>query len=389
MPNGEASDDQRPECDDERILLKVGFQATKNYLCVVGSFRDFFMKHTRIARYVDLLFCLVIMPLVITLLPVDRWIVHNTAFLLTLVVYIYGLYFIYRRTRPAHLFLQRKYLRIVLLMLLLVGVTELLTHFPMHESSPALDARQMAARQNMRTQTIWFFFLVVTGFSLAIELTFELFRQMLYKAQINPHFLFNTLNTLYALTLSKSDRAESAFVKFSNILRYMYAQADREMIPLCDEWEYIRQYVDLQQLRLNAHTQVELTETIDNDRVSVPPMLFITFVENAFKYGVSSHLDSRIEIEIKVTEKDILFGIRNRIFEESLMKKGDGIGIANCRKRLALIYPGAHTLDISDSGDFFQVKLRLAAHPEAKENPALAPLLKVQEEDNPIAVITE
>lgn len=93
------------------------------------------MKLTRIARYVDLLFCLVIMPLVITLLPVDRWIVHNTAFLLTLVVYIYGLYFIYRRTRPAHLFLQHKYLRIVLLMLLLVGVTELLTHFPMHESS--------------------------------------------------------------------------------------------------------------------------------------------------------------------------------------------------------------------------------------------------------------
>ena len=103
------------------------------------------MKLTRIARYVDLLFCLVIMPLVITLLPVDRWIVHNMAFLLTLVVYIYGLYFIYRRTRPAHLFLQHKYLRIVLLMLLLVGVTELLTHFPMHESSPALDARQLAA----------------------------------------------------------------------------------------------------------------------------------------------------------------------------------------------------------------------------------------------------
>ena len=332
------------------------------------------MKHTRIARYVDLLFCLVIMPLVITLLPVDRWIVHNTAFLLTLVVYIYGLYFIYRRTRPAHLFLQRKYLRIVLLMLLLVGVTELLTHFPMHESSPALDARQMAARQNMRTQTIWFFFLVVTGFSLAIELTFELFRQMLsrqeleaeknkaelalYKAQINPHFLFNTLNTLYALTLSKSDRAESAFVKFSNILRYMYAQADREMIPLCDEWEYIRQYVDLQQLRLNAHTQVELTEAIDNDRVSVPPMLFITFVENAFKYGISSEQSCTIRIGLHMQNGVLDFTTENAVMRQR-EEPVPGIGIENCRKRLQLLFPDRFDLQISEQEGIFRVRLTI------------------------------
>ncbi len=337
------------------------------------------MKLTRIARYVDLLFCLVIMPLVITLLPVDRWIVHNTAFLLTLVVYIYGLYFIYRRTRPAHLFLQHKYLRIVLLMLLLVGVTELLTHFPMHESSPALDARQLAARQNMRTQTIWFFFLVVTGFSLAIELTFELFRQMLfrqeleaeknkaelalYKAQINPHFLFNTLNTLYALTLSKSDRAESAFVKFSNILHYMYAQADREMIPLVDEWEYIRQYVDLQRLRLNSHTQVELTEEIDDDRTAVPPMLFITFVENAFKYGISSETDCSIRIGLHLHKSMLDFTTENAVMrrrEEAV----PGIGIANCRKRLQLLLPGRFDLQTSEREGLYRVRLTIRLHEE-------------------------
>lgn len=335
------------------------------------------MKHTRIARYVDLLFCLVIMPLVITLLPVDRWIVHNTAFLLTLVIYVYALYFTYRRARPAHLFLQRKYLRIVLLMLVLVGVTELLTHFPMPENDAVTDSRQLAARYNMRSQTIWFFFLMVTGFSLAIELTFELFRQILsrqeleaeknkaelalYKAQINPHFLFNTLNTLYALTLSKSDRAESAFVKFSNILRYMYAQADREMIPLGDEWEYIRQYVDLQRLRLNAHTQVLLTEEIDNNRASVPPMLFITFVENAFKYGVSSEADCTIRIGLRLHDGVLDFTTENAVMRPR-EEAAPGIGIENCRKRLQLLFPDRFELHTSEREGIYRVRLTIRLH---------------------------
>lgn len=189
------------------------------------------MKNNRIALYIDLLFCLVIMPLAIMLLPVDRWITTNTAFLLTLIAYVYVLYFVYRRVCLPKLFMQKKYLHIVLLMCILVAVTGLLTHFPMPAEGITDDVRQMRARLNMRTQTIWFFFLVVTGFSLAIELTFELFRQILsrqaveaeknkaelalYKAQINPHFLFNTLNTLYALVLSGSEKTESAFVKFS------------------------------------------------------------------------------------------------------------------------------------------------------------------------------
>lgn len=332
------------------------------------------MKHTRIARSVDLLFCLVIMPLVITLLPVDRWIVHRPAFLLTLVAYVYGLYVVYRLVRPAHLFLQHKYVRIVLLILVLVVVTKLLTHFPMSENAATLDPGQLAARQNMRTQTIWFFFLVVTGFSLAIELTFELFHQILsrqeleaeknkaelalYKAQINPHFLFNTLNTLYALTLSKSDRAESAFVKFSNILRYMYEQADREMIPLSDEREYIRQYVDLQRLRLNRHTQVILDEQIDNERMLVPPMLFITFVENAFKYGVSSETDCTIRISLQLHDGELLFRTENAIMrqrDEAL----PGIGIENCRKRLQLLFPGRFELETSEREGIYRVRLTI------------------------------
>ena len=198
------------------------------------------MKRTNIPIYIDLLFCLVIMPPIIMLVPVDRWIVHHTVFMLTLIVYLYGLYFVYRKARLPRLFMQRKFGHILLLMGILVIITLLLTQFPYPPEPNKLDPLIHKARQHLRSQTVWFFFLVVTGFSLSIELIFELFRQILskqeieaeknraelalYKAQINPHFLFNTLNALYGLVLTKSDKTESAFIKFSNILKYMYAQ---------------------------------------------------------------------------------------------------------------------------------------------------------------------
>lgn len=332
------------------------------------------MKNNHISLYIDLLFCLVIMPLAIMLLPVDRWIASNTAFLVVLVIYVYLLYFIYRQVCLPKLFMQKKYLRIVLLMLVLVGTTELLTYFPMPAEHVSNDMRQMAARMNMRTQTIWFFFLMVTGFSLAIELTFELFRQILskqemeaeknkaelalYKAQINPHFLFNTLNTLYALVLSGSEKTESAFVKFSNILRYMYSQTHSETIPVKQEIEYIRQYVDLQSLRLNRHTQVELTVEADNEQTLVPPMIFITFVENAFKYGVSSEKDCVIRILIRLRDGKLMLETENQIMR-TREEGRPAIGIANCRKRLDLLYPGRYELLSGPEGSLYRTKLTI------------------------------
>ena len=137
------------------------------------------MKRNHITLYIDLLFCLVIIPLAIMLLPVDRWMTNNTAFLITLIAYVYVLYFVYRQVCLPKLFMQKKYLRIFILLLVLISVTELLTHFPMPAEHINDDVRQMVAKMNIRRQTIWFFFLIVTGFSLAIELTFELFKQIL------------------------------------------------------------------------------------------------------------------------------------------------------------------------------------------------------------------
>ena len=227
---------------------------------------------------------------------------------------------------------------------------------------------------HMRTQTIWFFFLVVTGFSLAIELTFELFRQILsrqeieaeknkaelslYKAQINPHFLFNTLNTLYALVLSGSDKTESAFVKFSGILRYMYSDSASELIPAERELDYIRQYVDLQKLRLNRHTQVDLTIEIANGQILIPPMILITFVENAFKYGTSSDSDCRVRIRICVTEEYLSLETENTVMRRR-EDGGAGIGIANCRKRLELLYPGRYDLQTGEEDGKYRTFLNI------------------------------
>lgn len=335
------------------------------------------MKNNRIALYIDLLFCLVIMPLAIMLLPVDRWIVTNTAFLVTLVSYVYVLYFVYRRACLPKLFMQKKYLHIVLLLGVMIAVTELLTHFPMPAEHLVENKRIMTGKMGMRTQTIWFLFLMVTGFSLAIELTFELFRQILsrqeveaeknkaelalYKAQINPHFLFNTLNTLYALVLSGSDKTESAFVKFSGILRYMYSQSGSELIPAEREVEYIRQYVDLQQLRLNRHTKIELTLDVTDKQVLIPPMLLITFVENAFKYGTSSDTDCTIRIRIRVDENCLQLETENAVMRRR-EDENKGIGIANCRKRLELLYPGLYDLQTGEVDGkyrtFLNIRLR-------------------------------
>lgn len=142
------------------------------------------MKNDHISLYVDLLFCLLIMPLVIMLLPVDRWIVSNTAFLIALIIYVYMLYFVYRKACLPKLFMEKKYLHIVLLMFVLIGLTVGLTYFPYPSVWNTSTAKTIDTRIHMRTQTIWFFFLMVTGFSLAIELTFELFRQILSRQEI-------------------------------------------------------------------------------------------------------------------------------------------------------------------------------------------------------------
>ena len=328
------------------------------------------MVHRRVGLYIDLLSCLVFFPLVITLLPMERWLMHSVSCVVALVVFVYVLYFIYRRVHLPQLFLQGKYAKALLVIGGLLLLTMLLTHVPFQLDVTDATPRQMEFRQALKRQIFWFFFLIVSGFSLSIELAFELFRQMLskqevearkdkaelalYKSQINPHFLFNTLNSLYALVLCRSEHTESAFVKFSNILRYMYSQIGEEKISLEQEFAYISQYVDLQKLRLNRHTEVELKESVDEGETLIPPMILITFVENAFKYGTSSEEDCKIKIAIELKEGILTFETENRIMRHREKNEDVAIGLENCRKRLNLMYGDRYELkNYAERGTYY------------------------------------
>lgn len=332
------------------------------------------MRQTRISTYIDILFCLVILPLIIMLVPVEKWIIHHTYFMLTLIVYLYALYFTYRKANIPSLFLRHKFGQVFFLIAALLIITWGLSQIPIPKDKFSASSLDLGIRQHMRTQTVWFFFLIVTGFSLAIELTFELFRQILskqeieaeknkaelalYKAQINPHFLFNTLNALYGLVLTKSDKTESAFIQFSNILKYMYAQTTSETIPVCNEIDYIRQYVDLQALRLNKHTHISFETQTDDDQAPIPPMILITFVENAFKYGTSSDIDCTVLIRIIVKNGQLLFETENTVMKEK-KEKTPAIGIENCRKRLELLYPGRFNLTTVQENRQYKIRLTI------------------------------
>lgn len=326
--------------------------------------------------FIDVIFCTVLLPMMIMLLPVEKWIANNWQFVLLLVVWLYTVYFVNRKLTVPWIIGRKKLMWALLIILGMVLVTFFLAHYRMgyHEHAHEFFVRRRGPKIRMQEQGVWFLFFVVECFSFAVGLLVEVFRQMvarreveyeknkaelaLYKAQINPHFMFNTLNTIYGLLVTQSDKAEQAFVQFTEMLKYMYSDGTRDRIPLAGEIEYIRQYIDIQKLRLNEHATVNFSAP-DNcePELEIAPMILITFVENAFKYGISSFEDCSINIVVQPNGNELYFMTENRIL--SAGKKGAGIGISNCRKRLALLYPDRHLLNISEEGGMYRVVLTI------------------------------
>ena len=329
------------------------------------------MEQRRTTIFIDLLFCVVILPLIIMLLPVDKWIARHPLFAMTMVTYLYALYYAIRRFHIPALIISRRYVPIVCFAAVVIGAAWLLAHFPFESPSKYLPHE---VRVQQRTQAVGLFTLVVVGFGLSIELILELFRQILlrkdmetakqkaelalYKTQINPHFLFNTLNSIYGLVISKSDRAEQAFAKFTGILQYMYSHATDDTISISEEVAYISAYIDLQSLRLNHHTKVIWESSIDDGTVQIPPMILITFVENAFKFGTSPQHDCEIAICVSLHEGLLRFEAVNDI-----MRSPDDehtlVGLENCRLRLQLLYPQRFTLTTAEEENKFKVNMTI------------------------------
>ena len=175
-------------------------------------------------------------------------------------------------------------------------------------------------------------------------------------AQINPHFLFNSLNTIYSLALKKADSAPAAILKLSHLLRYVVDDATRESVPLEQEINYLNNYIELQKLRSTSSLAVNFKVAGDITSTQIAPLLLLPFVENAFKYGISSHEPSPIDIVLERTSSALLFSVSNRKFEQG-EQDSTGIGINNVKRRLELLYHLKNELLIQDNPDTYFVKL--------------------------------
>jgi hypothetical protein len=179
------------------------------------------------------------------------------------------------------------------------------------------------------------------------------------KAQINPHFLFNTLNNIYSLSLLKNEKTPDAIMKLSNIMRYVTDEVHQDFVPLKDELDCITDYIYLQQLRLGKNVQLCFEITGDREDREIAPLLLMTFIENVFKHGVSNHETSELRIHLSVEETQLVFTSHNKIFLASEQLERAGQGIENAKKRLQLLYPGKHSLQIENADGYYNVKLIL------------------------------
>lgn len=178
------------------------------------------------------------------------------------------------------------------------------------------------------------------------------------KSQINPHFLFNTLNSIYALTVKKSDFAPESVTKLASIMRYVIAEAAEDIVTLEKEISYLTAYIELEKLRLTSKVSLTYTVTGSMENKFISPLIFIPLVENAFKHGVSTTENSEINIKLDVVGNKLSLNITNtKVKREKL--NSTGLGIDNVTKRLGLVYGGKHLLEIRENENNFIVNLDL------------------------------
>jgi LytS/YehU family sensor histidine kinase len=179
------------------------------------------------------------------------------------------------------------------------------------------------------------------------------------KAQINPHFLFNTLNNLYSLAIRQSPHTAPSIMKLSNIMRYLTEDVTKEFIPLKRELECIQDYINLQSLRLGENNVIDFEVTGKTDNKKIAPLILMTFIENVFKYGITTEGQAAITIKLFSDKQQITFFCQNSILVTTDNLESSGIGLKNTLHRLELIYPNKHILDIKNDNGLFTVNLVL------------------------------
>lgn len=178
------------------------------------------------------------------------------------------------------------------------------------------------------------------------------------KMQIQPHFLFNTLNTIYGLAIQKNENAPEMILKLSNLLDYILYQVDKSKVFLIDEVAHLEDYISLEKMRFHDTLKVNFIKDIQNENIEISPMLLIPLVENAFKHGIIVNNFFTININLKVTETKLYFTLENNFDKEKETIQG-GIGLENSRKRLEMLYPGKHSLQIIKKENTFKIFLEI------------------------------
>ena len=180
------------------------------------------------------------------------------------------------------------------------------------------------------------------------------------RTQIQPHFFFNTLNNIYSLTLKKSDQAPEIILKLSDLMSYMLYESTAPLVPLSKEIDYLRNYLDVEQLRFGNRLTISFTIEGLTAGIQIPPMILILFLENSFKHGVKNNIsDIALTIRLRVEADYLVFHVENPVTEEEKDPHAKGIGLKNVRRRLELLYGDRHTLDIREEGKRFIVTLKM------------------------------
>lgn len=209
-----------------------------------------------------------------------------------------------------------------------------------------------------------FLFFAVTLFSLLLKIRTRLFKaeaarnnaELSYlRAQINPHFLFNTLNSIYSLAIVKDDKTADAVIQLSELMRYISRDAESEFVALEKEIGYINNYIALQKTRFGETVVINYRVEGELAGKQIAPLILITYIENAFKHGINPDQTSEISIKIAVEENDLHLVVNNR--KVSSLKEEEGVGIHNTAERLKLLYPSKHELKIYDKEDSYTADL--------------------------------
>lgn len=332
----------------------------------------------RIGRIIDIIFCLVFIPIIFVLGSMGYWIDYSPEFTYLLIAWLYVSYFIIRLFNIPKLFIERKYVFIALIIGVLICCDYILTLYRLPEvtfNASSLTELYHRIQASSLSQTVWLMCSLVMGYAVSMSFIQELYHQLLlkkevefqknnaqlavYKAQINPHFLFNTLNSIYSLIIGTSEKAEDAFIKFIDIVKYTYTGVGHDKVALKEEIAYINNYIDLQKLRLNHHTSVNWRCDVDDENAQIPPMIMITFLENVFKYGISANKDCSVSIELTMKDGLLEFRTENRVMKRRGESRYQPVGIENCRARLDSLFPGCYVLTADENDGLFNVYMKI------------------------------